>query len=77
MTGENGQKVEMAFGDFGAPVLVSAPPASEVYVQRAAGPRRLDPHRSAPSAGEVYVPHPHGGTVGFGLRPALSPSPAG
>jgi hypothetical protein len=75
--GESEQKVEMAFGDFGAAVSVSAPSASEVYIQRAAGPRRLDPHRSAPSAGEVYVPHPHGGTVGFGLRPALSRGSAG
>ena len=44
----------MTFGDFGAPVSVSAPPASE-----------------------VYIPDPHGGTVGFGLKPKLSPSPAG
>ncbi len=50
--GKSEQRAEMTFGDFGAPVSVSAPPASE-----------------------VYVPHPHGGTVGFGLKPKLSPSP--
>ena len=44
----------MAFGDFGAPMLVSAP-----------------------SAGEVYVRHPHGGIVGSGFRPALSRGSAG
>jgi hypothetical protein len=31
----------------------------------------------APSVGEVYISHPHGETVGFGLRLALSLSPAG
>jgi hypothetical protein len=39
--GKGERKAEITFGDFGAPVSVSAPPA-----------------------GEVYVPHPHGGTVG-------------
>lgn len=52
--GKTRQRTEVTFGDFGAPVSVSAPPASE-----------------------VYVPQPHGGTVGFGLKPKLSPSPAG
>jgi hypothetical protein len=52
--GKSEQRAEMTFGDFGAPVSVSAPPPSE-----------------------VYVPHPHGGTVGFGLKPKLSPSPSG
>ena len=36
--GESERKVEMTFGDFGAPVLVSAPPAGEVYI-RIAGRR--------------------------------------
>jgi hypothetical protein len=31
--GKSEQKVEMASGDFGAPVSVSAPPASEVHVR--------------------------------------------
>jgi hypothetical protein len=30
--GKTRQRSEMTFGDFGAPVSVSAPPASEVYV---------------------------------------------
>jgi hypothetical protein len=61
----------MTFGDFGPPGSVSAPPVSEVYIR--AGRRGQAP------SGEVYVPHPHGGTVGFGLKTTLSPSlrPAG
>ena len=61
--GESEQKVEMTFGDFGAPVSASALPAGEVY--------------AAAAAGEVYVPHPYGGIVGFGFRAALSRGSAG
>ena len=59
--GESEQKVEMTFGDFGASVSASALPAGS----------------STPPDGEVYVPHPHGGIVGFGFRPELSPRSAG
>ena len=51
--GQTERKVETTFGDFGLPVSVTAPPASE-----------------------VFAPKPHGGTVGFGFSPVLSPSPS-
>jgi hypothetical protein len=35
--GKTKQRSEMTFGDFGAPVSVSAPPASEVYIPPPAG----------------------------------------
>jgi hypothetical protein len=35
--GKTRQRSEMTFGDFGAPVSVSAPPAREVYVPPPAG----------------------------------------
>jgi hypothetical protein len=62
--GESEQKVERTFGDFGVPVLVSAPPASEVYVQRRGSARSTSASQD-------------GGTVGFGLKSTLSPRSAG
>ena len=50
--GKTERKVQMTFGDFGLPVSVTAPLASEVFVP------------------------PHGGTVGFGPKPTLSPGPS-
>ena len=37
----------------------------------------IDEGFSAPPPSEVYIPHPHSGTVGFGLKPKLSPWPSG
>jgi len=59
--GESEQKAEMTFGDFGASVSAA----------------RCRQASSTPPDGEVYVPHPHGGIVGFGFRPELSLRSAG
>jgi hypothetical protein len=66
----------MMFGDFGASVSASALPAGELHAAGRGAPRSRAVS-STPPGGEVYVPHPHGGTVGVRLQAGAEPEAGG